>query len=82
MSRNLLDNVQMYLYDLTIGQMKAEMKTELKAYITDLDDIIIVALLIGFFCIITGNRKAGTKITSFSIMIYLITKAVLITYVG
>ncbi|MFT9495876.1 hypothetical protein [Anaerosolibacter sp.] len=81
MIRNFFGSIKDYLYDLTLGRLALEMKQELMAYIKDLDELLVIGLMIGFFVIMSGNRRAGTKITSFSLLVYFITKVVLIAYV-
>ena len=69
-----------FIYDGTnIGSYRGN--GILKTYTENLDDLLVVSLMIGFLVVMTGHKKEGTKITSLSILIYLITKVVLIAYV-
>lgn len=76
----LYNGAKDYLYDVTIGEMKEEMKIELASYIGDLKYIFVIIAIIGLYLTMSGNREKGTKITSFSIITYLIVRVVFSSY--
>ncbi|KJS81659.1 MAG: hypothetical protein JM58_16425 [Peptococcaceae bacterium BICA1-8] len=45
--------------------------------IKDLDGVLIIIAIIGVYFIMAGNKKLGTKITSGSIIVYAILRAVI-----
>lgn len=78
--RGQFDGLKDYLYDVTIGQAKSEISEQLTSYANDLQSIFVLVAIVGIYCTMAGERKAGAKITSLSIITFLIARVVFAAY--
>lgn len=57
--------------------LKASILKDINWYLDDIYIIFVIIAIIGMFGIIAGERRIGTKITSLSIIVYLVSRVVL-----